>query len=91
MIGTFKSKALHDFWNKDDASGINPKWLARVTRILDALEVASDPGQLNMPGLHSLKGDRKGTYAVTVTRNWRITFAWSRERALDVNLEDYHG
>ena len=35
-------------------------------------------------------GDRKGEYAVTVRANWRITFAWDGEDAVDVNYVDYH-
>ena len=32
----------------------------------------------------------EGTYAVTVTGNWRITFKFNGEDAIDVDLEDYH-
>jgi len=32
-----------------------------------------------------------GRYAVSVSRNWRITFAWIGEDAIDVDMEDYHG
>jgi proteic killer suppression protein len=47
---------------------------------------------MNMPGLryHSLKGDSKGRYAVDASGNWRITFGWDSEDAIDVDLEDYH-
>jgi plasmid maintenance system killer protein len=40
-------------------------------------------------GFHALTGNMRGRYAVSVSRNWRITFAWSD--AIDVDLEDYHG
>jgi len=45
-----------------------------------------------MPGLrfHSLKGSEKGRYAVDASGNWRITFSWDGEDAIDVDLEDYH-
>jgi proteic killer suppression protein len=33
----------------------------------------------------------KGRYAMTVSRNWRLTFAWDGEDAVHVDLEDYHG
>ncbi|VAW93550.1 Toxin HigB, partial [hydrothermal vent metagenome] len=39
---------------------------------------------------HELTGKRKGTYSVTVSGNWRITFAFRQGNAYDVNLEDYH-
>ena len=40
--------------------------------------------------LHELKGDRKGTWSVTVKGNWRITFNMEDEKVYNVNLEDYH-
>ncbi|NBP06323.1 MAG: killer protein [Bacteroidetes bacterium] len=39
---------------------------------------------------HALKGDRKGEFAVSVTGNWRITYQFVGEDAMNVNLEDYH-
>ena len=44
------------------------------------------------PGIVSqaLKGDRKGTYAVSVSGNWRVTFQFVAGDAVFVNLEDYH-
>jgi proteic killer suppression protein len=48
--------------------------------------------QENLPGykFHPLTGGRKGTYAVTVTGNWRLTFEFDDEGAKNVSLEDYH-
>jgi proteic killer suppression protein len=45
-----------------------------------------------MPGwkLHPLKGDRRGQYAITVTRNRRITFRLRGSMVTDVDFEDYH-
>jgi|GEM_PF-5392725 len=28
---------------------------------------------------------------MTVSRNWRLTFGWDGEEAVDLDLEDYHG
>lgn len=41
-------------------------------------------------GLHPLKGNRKGYWAVSVSGNWRITFAFDDGDAVDIELEDYH-
>ena len=41
-------------------------------------------------GLHPLKADRKGTWAVTVSGNWRVTFAFVEKDVDDVDYEDYH-
>jgi len=40
--------------------------------------------------LHALKGDLKGYWAVTVRSNWRVIFRFSRGKATDVDLIDYH-
>jgi proteic killer suppression protein len=60
--------------------------------ILDRLNAATDPRQMNAPGLrfHVLSGDMHGRFAVNVSTNWRITFGWSDKDAVEVDLEDYH-
>ena len=47
---------------------------------------------MNLPGFdfHQLKGVLRGTYSVSVSGNWRITFAFEDGDAVNVNLEDYH-
>ena len=92
VIRSFRSKALRRLFEEDDASKLSVPNVARVQRILERLAVASEPADMNQPGLrfHALKGDRKGRYAVDVSGNWRITFGWKGEDAADVDLEDYH-
>ena len=41
-------------------------------------------------GLHPLKGNRKGVWAVKVSGNWRVTFLFVEKDADDVDYEDYH-
>jgi len=41
-------------------------------------------------GLHELKGNRKGAWAVKVSGNWRVTFRFVGTDAVIVNYEDYH-
>jgi proteic killer suppression protein len=47
---------------------------------------------LDLPGfrLHRLKGDRKGEWAIDVSRNWRVVFAFDGGNAENVDYEDYH-
>ncbi len=40
-------------------------------------------------GLHPLRGDRRGLWAVKVAGNWRMTFRIEGEDAYDVDLTDY--
>ena len=39
---------------------------------------------------HQLTGDRKGTWSLHVTRNWRLTFRMEDGEVVDVDCEDYH-
>ena len=47
---------------------------------------------MDLPGLnlHELKGQRKETYSVNVSGNWRVTFKIVNGDILEVNYEDYH-
>lgn len=92
MIASFRSRALRRFWESSDARRLPADFLRRISMILDRLDAARTPQQMNAPGLrfHSLSGNMRGRYAVKVSANWRITFAWSGEDAVDVDLEDYH-
>jgi toxin HigB-1 len=88
-----KHKGLRLLYEDDDASKLNPDWVSRLRRILAALNVITSPAEMDLPGygFHELKGKRKGTYSLTVTRNWRVTFGWDPDGPTDVDLEDYHG
>lgn len=92
MIKTFRSKALRRFAESGDASKLSVANRNRVEIILRALDAASRPEDMNVPGLffHSLKGKDKGRYSVRASGNWRVTFGWDGTDAVDVDLEDYH-
>jgi len=92
MILTFKHRGLERYFKKGDHRGIIAKTEVRTERILDRLDTVVRPDDMKIPGFkfHQLSGIRKGTYAVTVTGNWRITFRFDGKDAIDVDLEDYH-
>lgn len=72
--------------------GLPTEHRARVERMLDRLDASGRPDDMNVPGwrFHALRGDRKGRWAVAVSGNLRLTFAFDGEDAVDVDLEDYH-
>lgn len=92
MIKTFKHRGLERFFKKGDHRGIMAKSELRIERMLDRLDAVVRPEDMNIPGykFHQLSGDRKETYTVSVTGNWRITFRFDGKDAIDVDLEDYH-
>jgi toxin HigB-1 len=92
VIRSFSHKGLARFHTKSDRSKIDAKQADRIRRILDRLDAAARPEDMNLPGygFHGLAGKLKGSYAVSVSGNWRITFRFAEGDAFDVNLEDYH-
>ena len=59
---------------------------------LVALDTATCIADMDLPGfrLHRLKGDRKGLWAIDVSRNWRIVFSFEGGNVFAVDYEDYH-
>ncbi len=61
--------------------------------LLLALNVAKrlrDLSPLKSVGLHKLRGDRKGEWAMTVNGPWRICFEFRRGDAYNVEIVNYH-
>lgn len=92
MIRSFKHKGLARYFEAGSKSGIQPQYAERLRLILGRLNASAAPEDMDLPGLrlHSLKGARKGAWAVWVSGNWRITFKFVGADAEVVNYEDYH-
>ena len=92
MIKEFLHKGLERFFLTGSKAGIQNQHAARLRLILGRLQAATNPTDMNLPGLklHELKGRRKGVWSVSVSKNWRITFKFEGPDELDVNYEDYH-
>jgi toxin HigB-1 len=92
VIKRFRHKALETLFLTGSTKGVDAALADKLRRILARLNDGPLPQAMNLPGykLHPLKGDRKGTWAVTVTGNARLTFDIEGEDATNVDLEDYH-
>ena len=92
MIKSFRHRGLERFFTRSERRGLDASQVDRIRRLLDRLEAATKAEDMNLPGykFHALKGARKGTYAVSVSGNWRLTFRFTAGDAADVDLEDYH-
>ena len=92
MIQSFSHRGLELFFSKGSYKAIPAQYAARLIRMLDRLDAATLPEDMDLPGyrFHQLKGKRKKTYAVFVSGNWRLTFQFDGENAMYVDLEDYH-
>ena len=92
MIRSWQHKGLKKFYLSGDKSGIIADHAKRLKVILQLLDVADKPEQLNLPGLgfHILKGHLKSFYALKVNANGRIIFEFDGQDAILVNYIDYH-
>jgi toxin HigB-1 len=92
VIAGFRHKGLRKLFEDDDDSGIGRDLAPRIRTILFQLEEAQVIKDMRLTSfhLHALKGDRKGSWAVTVRANWRIVFRFENGTARDVELVDYH-
>ena len=88
-------KGLRRFIENDDASGLQPAVVVKVQRIVSFLQDMEQEDELRTVQswkAHMLNGDRKGTWSLSVTRNWRMTFRIDRTEIeiIDLDYEDYH-
>jgi proteic killer suppression protein len=83
---------LELFFSKGSYKGIPAQHGSRIERMLDRLDAAQEASDMDLPGykFHALKGSRSGEFAISVSGNWRITFEFIGQDAVNVNLEDYH-
>jgi proteic killer suppression protein len=94
-IRNFAHKGLRKLYVEDSAKALPPDAVDKLRKMLAYLDAMEDPEELRSLTawkVHTLTGDRKGTWSLSVTRNRRLTFRINAaEREIcDVNLEDYH-
>jgi len=92
VIRSFKHKGLAKFFETGSKAGIQAGHAERLRLILGRLNASVAAEDMGLPGLrlHPLKGTRKGTWAVWVSGNGRVTFRFVGVDAEVVDYEDYH-
>jgi proteic killer suppression protein len=92
MIKSWANSATRRFGEGGKAkfSGIDRDAAFELLAALDAASSLDDLSPLKSVGLHKLKGDRKGQWAMTVNGPWRICFRFKDGDAWDVEIVDYH-
>lgn len=88
-------KGLRRFIVDDDATGLQAAVVSKVRRIVTFLQDMEREDELRtVPSwkAHQLTGDRKGTWSLFFTKNWRITFRIDQTEIeiIDLDYEDYH-
>lgn len=95
MIVSFRHKGLQLLFSEGNAKAIRPEHKERLQNILfmihraDSIQdLAGSPGL----GLHPLKGELAGRWAVKVNRTWRVVFRFDEtlQQASELDYIDYH-
>ena len=92
-IRSIHSKALRRLIENDDARGIRSDLANRTRNILAALIAVDSMDDVSGPPgwrIHQLVGDRAGTWSISASGNWRITFDIEDGEIANLDLEDYH-
>ena len=87
------SKGLEALIDDNDSRGVSGDLVKRIKQVIATLLLAPDAGNIiGPPGwrIHQLTGDRAGTWSISVSGNWRITFAIEEGEIVDLDLEDDH-
>jgi len=93
MIRSWRNAASRKVWEGEEPNQFRGLDFEATTDLLLALAVAKtlqDLGPLKSVGLHKLKGERKGQWAMTVNARWRICFEFRKGDAHNVEIVDYH-
>jgi toxin HigB-1 len=92
VIVSFRHKGLEALYVRDSTRGVQAEHAPKLRRILSALDVATAPGDLDVPGFrtHRLKGRLEGHWSIWVNGNWRVTFRFIEADVELVDYLDYH-
>lgn len=91
MIKSFQHKGLRQFFETGSTRRLpKPDHAARIREILDLLDAATAPTDLDLPGydLHRWKGATP-YWSAKVSGNWRILWYWDNG-AVDLDIRDPH-
>ena len=91
MIRSFRHKGLRGFFLDGSTAGINAQQSKKIALILRQLDMAAAIEDMDVPGfgLHPLKGDLRGFWAVSASGAWRIIFRFDEDGAYDVDYVNY--
>ena len=94
-IRTFAHKGLKQLYAEDITKGVPPDSVDKLRKMLAFLDDMRDPEELRSLRswrAHTLAGDRRGTWSLSVTHNRRLTFRidGAEREIYDLDLEDYH-
>ena len=94
-IKGIRHKGLKRFVEKNETAGLPAAYVEKIRNILAFLQDMDGADELKSIAswrAHQLSGGRRGTWALHVTPDWRITFQIDETglAITELNYEDYH-
>jgi proteic killer suppression protein len=93
-IRSFAHKGLKRFYEDESVRGVPRDTVDKLRKMLaylDEIESSDELRALTTWKAHTVTGNRKGTWSLSVTANRRLTFMIDADNEIcSVNLEDYH-
>jgi proteic killer suppression protein len=88
-------KGLKKLFAQGDPKGVPANAVSKLNNklgFLHDMETLDELEVLPVWKVHQMKGDHKGTWSLSVTRNWRLIFRYDPEEneIYNLNFEDYH-
>ena len=92
MITSFANRALRLFWEEGQTRRlpVPPANHKKLRLILEALNAATVPQDMNRPGWRYHPWQGRPRYSVDVSGAWRVLWYWRDGNAADVDLENPH-
>jgi proteic killer suppression protein len=93
MIRSWRNSLTRNVWDGERPNrlrGLDFETAIDLLLALNAAKSLNDLSPLKSVGLHKLKGNRKGQWAMTVNERWRICFEFRKGDAYEVEIVDYH-
>ena len=93
MILSWRNAASRRVWEGEKPKrfrGLDFDAAIDLLLALNAADALRDLSPLKSVGLHKLKGNRAGQWAMTVNGPWRVCFEFRAGDAYEVEIVDYH-
>jgi len=92
VILRIRHRGLRRLHERNDGRYLPPQHVDKITDMLALLDIAADPEDVDVPGwrLHSLRGEYRGFWSISVSANERIVFRFEGADVTDVDFLDYH-
>ncbi|MEO2062319.1 MAG: type II toxin-antitoxin system RelE/ParE family toxin [Christiangramia sp.] len=93
MIRSFADKEADKIWNGTQSRKLPANIQNVARRKLRMINNAQNINDLRIPPanhLETLSGNLEGLYSIRINKQWRITFKWENDNALEVQIVDYH-